>query len=133
MADQYGMTYDPGASARPYAVTDDGLPTRPYADSGQLGGNAPRTPEFNAGISGDPGSAVSSLNADSQRWRNLTPQQFERTSVLEPILSGPNGISETDHQRRALPGNHLLPTQNGQSASSWESSNYLRMQGEDAI
>lgn len=120
--------------AGPYALTDDGSPTRPYASPEQVPAGAEfRSHAFRTGVLGDPTNAASSLNADSQRWRNLTPAQFERTSLLEPMLSGPNGISESDYQQRALPGNYLLPTQNGQSASSWSASNYLRMTGQDAV
>ena len=42
-----------------------------------------------------------------------------------------NAESAQDYAR-VLPVGYTLPTQNGQSESSWETSNILRMQGQDS-
>jgi hypothetical protein len=106
---------------------------RPCADPGQLGGNAPRSAQFTLGQVGDPGSAATSLNQASERQNLLTAQQFGKpTSVLQQVRPSMNAESAQDYSR-VLPGGYTLPSQNGQSASSWEASNYLRMQGQDSI
>jgi hypothetical protein len=115
-----------------YGFTADGGPVRPYADQSQLGGNAGRTGQMNLGIQGDPNSAATSLNQQSARFNNLTPAQFTPTSVLQQVRPSMNAESAQDYAR-VLPGGYTLPTQNGQSQSSWSASNILRMQqGEDA-
>lgn len=117
-----------------YGFTSSGGPVRAYGDPGQLDGNAPRSAEFATGQTGDdPGNAATSLNQDAAKW-NLAPQQFgyRPTSVLEQVRPSMNAESAQDYAR-VLPGGYTLPTQNGQSASSWETSNLLRMQGQDSV
>jgi hypothetical protein len=110
-----------------------GQPVRPYSSPDQLGGTTPRSAEFTTGTTGDPGSAASSLNADSARYNLLTPKQFEPTSILQAQASRPsmNAMSATDYER-VLPGGYTLPTANGQSTSSYEASLPLRLSGLNA-
>ena len=72
------------------------------------------------------------MDANSELYNAMVPHQFEPMSVLQQTRPSMNAESATDYQR-VLPGGYVLPTQNGQSASSWETSNYLRMAGQDAI
>jgi hypothetical protein len=120
-------------------ATVGGQPSRPYSSPDQLGGATPRTGEFATGITGDPDSAATAttrastgLTADSLQFNSMVPHGVTPTSVLQPLRPSGNGMSESDYQR-VLPGGYTLPTQNGQSASSWETSNYLKMQGEDSV
>jgi hypothetical protein len=135
MPDQYGINYDPDASGRSPATSDNGLPTRPYAAPDQLGGNAPRSAEFNTGINGDPGNAASSLalNADADRFNAMVPRQFEQHSVLQTAMPSANAMSATDYER-VLPGSQpgqsvMLPTVNGSSQGSYDKSILMRLQG----
>lgn len=132
--DDYGITYEPSASARPPAVAADGAPTRPYANPGQLGGNAPRTQQFSTGISGDPGSAAGSLSeiADSARYNAMIPRQFSQHSVLQTSMPSSNGYSSRDYQERMLPGlAKPLPSANGTSQDSYDKSLIMRLNGLD--
>jgi hypothetical protein len=106
---------------------------RPYATPQKLYGNAPRTPEFNTGITGDPGTAEASLDADADRFNNLSPHQFVPTSVLQPIESNPggNGMSAGDAARRTITGEYMGSV-NGMSASSFQPAAMLRMSGLDS-
>ena len=62
----------------------------------------------------------------------MVPHQFRPGSLLNQTRPSMNAESAADYAR-VLPGGYVLPTQNGQSVSSWETSNYLRMQGQDAV
>jgi hypothetical protein len=135
LTDGYGITYDQGASARPPALTNDGAPTRPYSTPGQLGGNAPRTPQFSTGISGDPGSAAGSLSeiADSDRYNAMVPRQFSQHSVLQTAMPSANGMALGDYEQRMLPGlSKPLPSANGTSQDSYDKSLIMRLNGLDA-
>jgi hypothetical protein len=119
-----------------YGFTADGQPVRPYASPDQVPAGAEfRSNAFNTGIAGeqDPGNIASSLNQTSARWNNLTPAQFTPQSTLDSQALRPsmNAESAQDYAR-VLPGGYTLPTQNGQSQSSWSASNILRMQGQDS-
>ena len=110
-----------------------GYGQRPYGEPGMTLGNAGRTGQMNLGIQGDPNSAATSLNQQSDRWNNLTPAQFQPQSVLDSQALRPsmNAESAQDYARVLL-GGYTLPTANGQSQSSWQTSNILKMQGEDS-
>ncbi len=119
--------------------TEDGQPVRPYSSPDQLGGATPRSQELQRGIQGDPDSAATAttrastgLTEDSLQFNAMVPHGVKPTSVLQPLRPAMNARSVSDY-RRVLPGGYTLPTQNGQSESSWEASSYLRMQGEDAV
>jgi hypothetical protein len=101
-------------------------------------GAAGRTEQLNLGITGDdPGNSPTALGQDSL---NVNAQQFNAqvspgvrpTSVLQPVRPPMNAESAQDYAR-VLPGGYELPTANGQSQSSWATSNYLKMQGQDAV
>jgi len=116
-----------------------GQPPRPYSSPGQLGGAAPRKGEFTTGVTGDPDSAATvttrastGLTEDSLQFNSMVPGGVRPTSVLQPLRPSMNARSASDYQR-VLPGGYTLPTQNGQSESSWETSSYLRMQGQDSV
>jgi hypothetical protein len=120
---------------------DPGLPTagRPYSAPSQLGGNAPRSAQFATGFHGDPDNTATvtsqpsaGLTADSLQFNSLVPGGVRPTSVLQPLRPSMNGQSAQDYER-VLPGGYTLPSQNGQSESSWAASNYLKMQGQDAV
>ena len=120
-------------------LPSDGQPSRPYSAPGQLGGNAGRSQELQLGIAGDPDNiatattrASTGLTADSLQFNSLVPHGVTPTSVLQPLRPSMNARSASDYQR-VLPGGYTLPTANGQSQSSWEASNYLRMQGQDSV
>jgi len=139
--DEYGLSYDPSASARPPALTDDGSPTRPYADPGQLGGNAGRGAAFDDGQFGTPGSIATSAGQDTnltmnaQQFRAQVPQGVRPTSVLQPLMKNPggNGMSAGDAARRTVDGTYLGSV-NATSASSFEPSAMLRLAtGQDSI
>jgi hypothetical protein len=119
--------------------TADSAPSRPHGGPGQLGGNAGRSQQFVTGVTGSPESAATvttrastGLTADSLQFNSMVPHGVRPTSVLQPLRPSMNGQSASDYQR-VLPGGYTLPTQNGQSESSWETSNYLRMQGQDSV
>jgi hypothetical protein len=109
---------------------------RPYS-SPSTAGATPRSAEFNTGLSGDdPGNSPTSLGQDSlninaQQFRDQVPAGFRPTSVLQQTRPSMNAESAQDYAR-VLPGGYRLPTANGQSQSSWETSNILRMQGQDS-
>ena len=116
-----------------------GQPSRPYSSPGQLGGAAPRSQEFQRGVQGTPDDtatlttrASDGLTADSLQFNAAVPDGVRPTSVLQPLRPSMNAQSASDYAR-VLPGGYTLPTQNGQSESSWETSNYLRMQGADSV
>lgn len=120
-------------------LPSDGQPSRPYSAPDQLGGNAGRSQELQLGINGDPGNiatattrADTGLIGDSLQFNMAVPHGVTPTSVLQPLRPSMNARSESDY-RRVLPGGYTLPTQNGQSQSSWETSNLLRMQGQDSV
>ena len=95
---------------------------------------ASRVQDFSTGITGDDpqnAAGVSSIDVNSALYNSLVPHQFEPGSILQQTRPSMNGESAADYAR-VLPGGYRLPNQNGQSASSWEASNYLRMQGQDA-
>jgi hypothetical protein len=132
--DQFGISYDTGASARPPRLTDAGQPTRAYSTPGQLGGNAPRTPEFSTGISGNPASAAGSLSeiTDSEKYNAMVPRQFSQHSVLQTSMPSANGYSTRDFQERMLPGlAKPLPSVNGTSQDSYDKSLIMRLNGLD--
>ena len=119
--------------------TADGQSSRPYSAPDQLGGATPRFQEFTTGIQGDSDSAATAttrastgLTADSLQFNSMVPVGVKPTSVLQPLRPSLNARSASDYQR-VLPGGYVLPTQNGQSESSWETSNYLRMQGQYSV
>lgn len=98
-----------------------------------------RTAQFGLGMTGDdPGNSPTSagqdagLNLNGQQFAAQVPHGVRPTSVLQSLRPSMNGMSAQDYER-VLPGGYTLPTQNGQSASSWETSNYLRMQGQDSV
>lgn len=102
-------------------------------------GAAGRSGEFATGLNGgDPGNSPTSAGQDAglavnaQQFAAHVPQGVRPTSVLQSLRPSMNGMSAQDY-KRVLPGGYTLPTQNGQSASSWETSNYLRMQGQDSV
>lgn len=141
---EYGLSYDPSASARPPALTDEGLPTRPYATPDQLGGATPRGQEFDTGRAGetDPGRTASirnnqdpGLSLSSQQFRAQVPVGVRPTSVLQPIMRNPggNGMSAGDAARRMVDGTYLGSI-NATSASSFKPSAMLRLAtGQDSI
>jgi hypothetical protein len=90
-----------------------------------------RSAEFGTGLVGDPGSAASSLAANSARQNALVPQGAMQTSVLQSPRPSGNGMSEQDYQR-VLPGGFTLPSKNGSSDESWQASTYMRMAGQNA-
>lgn len=133
MADQYGMSYDPGAS-RPYGVSAAGVPARPYADQSQVPAGAEfRSNAFRTGMTGDPGNiaSVSSINADADRFNALVPRQFSQQSVLQTAMPSSNGMSMADWQQRMLPGGSMLPTANGSSEDTYQKSLIMRLQGRE--
>lgn len=79
---------------------------------------AGRTQAFGQGVQGTPEDVASSLNADSQRQNDLVPKSFQAHSVLQQYIPSPNGLGETDVNRR-LVGGGMLPTANGMSASTY--------------
>jgi hypothetical protein len=120
-------------------LTASNGPVRPYSTPDQLGGNTPRSAEFATGTMGDPDSAATAttrvgagLTEDSLQFNALVPAGVKPTSVLQPLRPSMNARSTSDYAR-VLPGGYTLPTQNGQSESSWEKSAYLRMQGQDSV
>jgi hypothetical protein len=115
-------------------MTSSGQPSRPYADPGQLGGNAPRSAEMIKGVLGDPGNiaSVSSLNQDADKFNALVPRQFSQHSVLQTAMPSANGMAAADYQR-VLPGlSRPLPSPNGTSADSYQKSLLMRLNGLDA-
>jgi hypothetical protein len=140
MADEYGLSYDPGASARSPALTDDGLPTRPYASPDQVPAGAEfRSNAFRTGVLSDPGSAASSLNQDpgltlnSQQFNAQVPAGVRSSSVLTPIMRNPGGLgmSAGDAARR-LPDGTYMGSVIGTSQSSFEPAVMRRiMTGQD--
>jgi hypothetical protein len=116
-------------------MTSSGQPSRPYADPGQLGGNAPRSAEFTTGVLGDPGStaSVSSLNADADKFNALVPRQFEQHSVLQTAMPSANGMAAADYERM-LPGlSKPLPSPNGSSQDSYQKSLLMRLSGQQDV
>ena len=94
-----------------------------------------RAQSFTMGTQGDDpqnAAGVSSIDANSARFNSMVPHQFRPGSLLNQTRPSMNAESAADYAR-VLPGGYVLPTQNGQSVSSWETSNYLRMQGQDAV
>jgi hypothetical protein len=103
---------------------------RPYATS-MPAGQADRSPEFTTGVNGDdPGNASSSLSMDAAKW-NEGPHGFTPESVLNQLKPSDDGMSPSTYAR-VLPGGFTLPSQNGQSESSYETSNYLKMNGQNS-
>lgn len=92
-----------------------------------------RSAEFGTGMVGDPGSAASSLNADSARQNAMVPHSFQSQSVLQSRMQNPggNGMSAGDASRRLADGTPLGSV-NGTSESSFEPSAMLRLQGVDS-
>lgn len=103
---------------------------RPYSTF-MPAGQSPRSPEFNAGINGDPNPGASSLEADSADQQSMVPHGFTPNSILQALRPSMNGESATDY-RRVLPGGYVLPSANGQAQSSYQTSNLLRMQGQNS-
>lgn len=108
---------------------------RPY---GSPGDGSDRTAQFNTGLNGDdPGNPPTalgqdSLNVNAQQFRAQIPATVVPMSVEQQTRPSMNAESAQDYAR-VLPVGYTLPTQNGQSESSWETSNILRMQGQDSV
>ena len=142
--DDFGITYEPGASALPHGSTASGQPVRPYASPDQVPqGTEFRSNAFATGQRGetDPGNTASIRN-NQDPGLNLSSAQFNSqvggyrpTSLLQGIEKNPGGLgmSAGDAARR-LPTGEYLGSGNGSSESSFAPSTMLRLAtGQDAI
>lgn len=118
-----------------YAST--GQPARPYGSADDLGGNAPRSPQFQTGMAGDPDSAATvtarpdaGLTADSMQWTAQAGGGYRPSSVLTPIMKNPGGLgmSAGDAARRTFDGQYLGSVV-GTSESSFGPAAMLRLSG----
>lgn len=59
--------------------------------------------------------------------RSITPIAFHPSSVLHPLAFSANGFSQNDANRRVYTGHgvSLLPTDNGQSQSTYQKLNQI--------
>ena len=131
------LTYRIGDLLMATGYASTGQPARPYGSADDLGGNAPRSPQFQTGLTGDPDSAATvttrpdaGLTADSMQWTAQAGGGYRPSSVLTPIMKNPGGLgmSAGDAARRTFDGQYLGSVV-GTSESSFGPAAMLRLSG----
>lgn len=89
----------------------------------------PLSDHFGLGYDQSRGPQSMSLAEDSARWNEAAQAGLGRpNSILEQLQPSPNGLSQRDASRE-LPSGELLPTENGQGDSAYESGKQMLMRG----
>lgn len=77
-----------------------------------------RSAAFAQGSSGNPYRVASSLGDDSIQYNDAVGKNFTPQSVLQQTVQSSNGMSQSDYSSRMLSNGSMLPSGNGEDATT---------------